>query len=129
LEEASDRIPQIMDRRFRLSPLRVKAAAEAIASPATMDYSNVATRPFWLDRDVVPLILNYLTRSGVPEANTSRPFVEPFEFQLICQRIKRIIAEKQKTFIAELEFTLDDLGGETALADTLTSFYTEQFSR
>jgi hypothetical protein len=45
--------------------------------------------------------------------------------QLICQRIERIVAEKQKTSIAEVEFTLSDLGGETALADTLTSFYRE----
>jgi hypothetical protein len=45
--------------------------------------------------------------------------------QLICQRIERIVAEKQKSSIAEVEFTLNDLGGETALADTLTSFYTE----
>lgn len=125
LEEASDRIPQIMDHRFRLSQLGVEAAADAILRPATIDYPNVATRPFRLHPDVVAFILNYLTRSAAPRGNTVRRFVDPFQLQLICQRIERIVAEKQKNSVAEVEFTLNDLGGETALADTLTSFYME----
>jgi len=123
LEEASDRIPQIMDNRFRLMPLDRTAAADAITLPAEIEFPNVATKPFRLGPEVVPSILDYLTRSTAGGHTTSKRYVEPFQLQLICQRIEQTVAAKQKASGEGAEFNLNDLGGEAALSATLTSFY------
>jgi hypothetical protein len=123
LEEASGRIPQILDHRFRLAPLDRDTAAEAITCPAQIDDPNFATKPFELDKDVVPSILDYLTRSAAAGRKTATRYIEPFHLQLICQRIERIVAAKQKLSTAKVKFTMADLGGEAALAETLAGFY------
>ena len=96
LEEASDRIPQILDRRFRLAPLDRATAAEAITRPAEIKNPNLATKPFSLDPDVVPAILDYLNKSTYAGKGASR-YIEPFHLQLICQRMERVMADKQKS--------------------------------
>jgi hypothetical protein len=123
LEEASDRIPQILDNRFRLAPLDCETAAEAITRPAQIDDLKFATKPFRFDADVVPFILNYLTRTEAGGRQSSRRYVEPFHLQLICQRIERTVGERQKTSNSMVQFSLSDLGGEAALAETLSGFY------
>ena len=62
LEEASDHIPQILDHRFRLAPLNLQAAADAITGPASLEDPGLATKPFCFDGDAVTNILDYLSR-------------------------------------------------------------------
>ncbi len=125
LEEAADRIPQIMDHRFRLAPLNCDAAARAITGPAAIEDPEILTRPFRLDPSCVDSILEYLTKS-TPGAHTARSrTVEPFHLQLICQRIEKIVALKQEASNVEIVLTLEDLGGEAALAQTLGDFYSD----
>ena len=123
LEEASDRIPQILDHRFRLAPLDRETAADAIQRPAEITNPNFATKPFRLAPEVVPAILDYLVRSAVGIGSTEKRYLEPFHLQLICQQIERIAAEKQKGGGGELELSLADIGGEAAFAETLLNFY------
>lgn len=123
LEEASDRITQILDHRFRLAPLDRDTAADAITRPAEISDPSFATKPFRLHPDLVPSILNYLTRSAAGGHRTASRYIEPFHLQLICQRIERIVAAKQRLSSEEVQFTLKDLGGEQALAETLAGFY------
>ena len=125
LEEASDRVPQILDNRFRLAPLDRDTAALAITGPAQIDDATFATRPFRFDPDVVPAILDYLTKTATAGRRSSSCYVEPFHLQLICQRIERTVAEKQKSSSAPVQFSLQDLGGEESLAKTLAGFYEE----
>ena len=125
LEEASDRIPQILDNRFRLAPLDRETAALAITGPAQIDDATFATRPFRFDPDVVPAILNYLTKTTAIGRRSSGCYVEPFHLQLICQRIERTVAAKQQASSAAVQFSLQDLGGEETLAQTLAGFYEE----
>src|SRR5262249_34010468 len=65
LEEAADRIPQILDHRFRLTPLSLHAAAEALTGPAEIDDPTLETRPFRYDPKAVESILDYLSRRRV----------------------------------------------------------------
>ena len=128
LEEASDRIPQILDHRFRLSPLDRDKAADAITGPAEIEDPNLATRPFQLKPEVVPAILDYLTKSAVRWRRTTGRYVEPFQLQLICQRIERTVAARQARGAQQgpakqVQYSLEDLGGEAAMADTLEDFY------
>jgi photosystem II stability/assembly factor-like uncharacterized protein len=124
LEEASDRIPQIMDHRFRLAPLSCESAMEAITGPAAIDDPAVATKPFRLDPAFVDSILEYLT-SSTPAGRHGGRWVEPFHLQLICQRIESVVAFKQNASSQEVVVTFKDFGGAAALTQTLESFYTD----
>jgi photosystem II stability/assembly factor-like uncharacterized protein len=125
LEEASDRIPEIMDHRFRLASLTAETAAKAITGPATIADPNIATRPFRLEPEFVTTILDYLTKSITGGRGAASRYVEPFHLQLICQRIEKIVAIKQQASTEEIIVGSKDVGGETALAQTLGTFYTD----
>ncbi|MGD1108638.1 MAG: YCF48-related protein [Terracidiphilus sp.] len=125
LEEASDHIPEILDHRYRLAPLIYEMASKAITGPAAIESGDVATRAFRLEPQVVTSILDYLTKSTSAARGTAVRHVEPFHLQLICQRIERIAAAKQKASSGEIVVSFKDLGGDAALAETLESFYTD----
>jgi hypothetical protein len=123
LEEAADHLPQILDHRFRLAPLSLAAATEAMTEPAALDVSALETKPFSYDPKAVTTILNYLSQRGIKTAGQAKQYVEPFQLQLVCQRVERIVAERQQQSPAHLTLTMTDIGGETVLRKTLTDFY------
>jgi hypothetical protein len=123
LEEASDRIPEILDHRFRVPALTREMAAKAITGPAAIEDSGIASRAFRLEPSFVQSILDYLTRSRVGSQVRADRNVEPFHLQLICQRIETAAAFKQKTTPETVLLNFKDFGGEPALAITLESFY------
>jgi len=123
LEEAADRIPQILDHRFRLTPLSLHAAAEALTGPAAIVDSALGTRPFRYDPKAVERILDYLSRRRVRALVEITRNIEPFQLQLICQRFERIAGERQRQSADNVTLTIEDIGGEAALRDTLKEFY------
>ena len=122
LEEAANHVPQILDHRFRLTPLSCEAASLAITEPAAIDDPSLATRPFQLDPNLVTAILSYLGRSATGVRASQNRYIEPFHLQLICQRMEQLAAVKQKKG-EPVVLSLEDLGGETGLTETLVSFY------
>jgi hypothetical protein len=148
LEEAADRIPQILDHRFRLTPLSIEAAVEALTGPAEIDDNILQTKPFTYAPEAVTTIITYLSRrSGRPTTVThaqgrgrwkslfrrsgqlttyTSPYVEPFQLQLICQRIEHIVAERQRSTSSALTITMKDIGGDAALRATLQNFYKQE---
>jgi hypothetical protein len=124
LEEASDHIPQILDHRFRLAPLSVPAAADAITGPASIDDPGFATKPFRFDADAITEILDYLSRRRTKSNVQTRRYVEPFQLQLVCRRIEEIVAERQRTSSAETAIGMKDIGGEAGIREALRNFYT-----
>ena len=62
LEEAADWIPQILDHRFRLTPLSIEAATEALTGPAEIDDNILQTKPFTYAPEAVTTIINHLSR-------------------------------------------------------------------
>jgi Novel STAND NTPase 1 len=123
LEEAADRIPQILDHRFRLTPLSLHAAAEALTGPAAIDDPAIETRPFLYDAKAVERILDYLSRRHVRALVETARNIEPFQLQLICQRFERIAGERQRQSADNVTLTIEDIGGEAALRNTLKDFY------
>jgi hypothetical protein len=124
LEEASDHIPQILDHRFRLAPLSLPAAADAITGPASIDDPGFATKPFRFDGDAITEILDYLSRRRTKSNVQTTRYVEPFQLQLVCRRIEEIVAERQRTSSAETAIGMKDIGGEAGIRETLRNFYT-----
>src|SRR5262249_27555164 len=84
LEEAADRIPQILDHRFRLTPLSLHAAAEALTGPAAIVDAALGTRPFHYDPKAVERILDYLSRRHVRALVEITRKIEPFQLQLFA---------------------------------------------
>ena len=125
LEEAAEHIPQILDARFRLAPLDLHAAEEAIVGPAAVRDPGLETRPFALDRQAVTSILDYLSQRRTRTVGETRRYVEPFQLQLVCRRIEQIAAARQAASGSDLTITMADLGGEAGLTRTLRDFYRE----
>jgi hypothetical protein len=126
LEEASDRIPQILDHRFRLAPLDLDAAAQAMIGPAAIDAPEFQTRPFNYAPEAVTTILSSLSRRSSSGISRAAPYVEPFQLQLICQRIEQIVTIRQQSINTYNIFNLQDFGGERAIQKTLKDFYIQE---
>jgi len=148
LEECADWIPLILDHRFRLTPLPIKAATEALTGPAAIDDNLLQTKPFTYAPETVTTIITQLSRrSGRPttikhtkggggwkglfrrsgrKTTYAVGDIEPFQLQLICQRIERIAAERQQRTGSALTITMRDIGGEAALSETLQDFYKQE---
>jgi hypothetical protein len=121
LEEAADHIPQILDHRFRLTPLTAEAAAAAIQGPSKVQDKRLVTRPFAFRPEAVQGILDYLLRRA--RTTSKSGLVEPFHLQLICQRVETLVAQRQRQAEGPIEINLADLGGEKGLKTTLRNFY------
>jgi hypothetical protein len=96
LEELAEAIPQILDKRFRLGPLLEKEARQAIEEPARLDDPRLETKPFTYAEDALTGIWAFLSRRLPGQVVESRPYVEPFQLQLVCQRAEEIALELQK---------------------------------
>jgi hypothetical protein len=126
LEEMSDRIPGILDQRFRLLPLTRSAASEAILLPASVEHGDLAMPPFDVDPWAQNMVLNFLTASP-RSACGSATHVEPFQLQLICRHIEDSARRKQRQGGSErVVIGSTDLGGERKLHRILKNFYYEQ---
>jgi hypothetical protein len=126
LEEAADWIPQILDHRFRLRPLSIEAATEALTRPAEVDDNILQTKPFTYAPEAVTTIINHLSRRFGQLTTYAVSYIEPFQLQLICQRIEPIVVERQQSAGSTLTITMRDIGGEAALKATLQDFYKQE---
>lgn len=124
LEDGADRIPQIMDHRFRLMPLSRQSAADAMAGPAMLADPGLATQPFTFAPEFTDVVLDYLTTRTAGPSDIAKRFVEPFHLQLICQRVEQVIDAKAYKARPPHAFDLADFGGKPALSYTLATFYT-----
>jgi hypothetical protein len=112
-----------LDERFRLSPQSRAAASRALQEPARVEDANLATRPFRLDPKAIDEILDFLAKQS--STHRSSNTIEPFQLQLICQRLEDIAAVKQ---VAEDKtgITLANLSGKYSLRRILKDFYKEE---
>ena len=122
LEEGADKIPQILDHRFRLSALTLEAAAVALQGPAQVEHEQLETRPFRFKPGTVDAILSHLSRRTRSSTSAAVRGVEPFQLQLICQRVEAVAARRQVKLGGDVEVELDDLGGHRGMDATLRDF-------
>jgi hypothetical protein len=129
LEEVADRIPEILDQRFRLNPLGWIAASRAIEEPAGIEDDTLATRPFDVDPNGRDMILEFLTRQTPSPIRKSTSDIEPFQLQLICQYIEGIASDKQQRLSFErVSVTLEEIAQGSSLGGILEDFYDKQVS-
>lgn len=124
LEQISDRIPEILDKRFRLLPLKRESAADALESPAKLENASLATLSFGISEDTKEAILDMLDRRHSPSSLKSAGSIEPFQLQLICQRIEEVARLAQnREQVQRVVVSLADIGGKKKLSKVLEQFY------
>lgn len=123
LEEVAAQVPQVMQNRFRLTPLTRAQAEQAIREPAKIEHAEIDTPRFTYYKKAVDQILDFLCTRR--ERNRVRQVdeVEPFQLQLICQDLERRILRKQKDGQKRLSVRPGDLGGEEEMRRILQDFY------
>ena len=125
VEELSDRIPEILDNRFRLLPLTRANAAQAIERPSKVEDPALATPPFRIGEDAKELILNFLQRRVGSSRSLGAAQIEPFQLQLICQHLEES-QQRRTDKSASPVLSAVDIGGEASLRKIIKSFYRRQ---
>ncbi len=125
VEELSDRIPEILDNRFRLLPLSRANAAQAIERPSKVEDPALATQPFRIGEDAKELILDFLQRRVDGSRSQAAAQIEPFQLQLICQYLEESQQRRTDTSASQV-LSAVDIGGEASLRRITKSFYRRQ---
>ena len=125
VEELSDRIPEILDNRFRLLPLSRPAAASAIERPSAVEDAALATAPFRVRDDAKEVILDFLQRRVSAVRSTASAQIEPFQLQLICQHLEELARLLPATPALRV-LSAEDIGGEPRLRRIIKDFYRRQ---
>ena len=116
LEELTADVPAILECRFRLTPLDVERAREAVVKPAALESDVVfITRPFRYSETTLDHMMAFLSNDAGE--------VEPFQLQVLCQHIEKRVAERQEH--TERQVEVDDalLGGTQMMTQVLENFY------
>ncbi len=125
VEELSDRIPEILDNRFRLLPLTRANAAQAIDRPSKVEDPALATPPFRIGEDAKEMILDFLQLRVGNSRSPAAAQIEPFQLQLICQYLEE--SQQQRTDkSASQVLSAGDIGGEASLRRITKNFYRRQ---
>ncbi len=129
LEEMSKYIPDILHNRFRLMPLSIRQAKQAIKKPSQVRSDAIHDPSFKFSNEAISAMLEYLSRqkSGIEKTKA----VEAFQLQLLCRHMedKAKARKKQSKVKGEVVIKEKDLRGETGMQDVLMQFYNELLNR
>lgn len=126
LDELSAELPNIFQYRFMLRPLDREGAMDAICRPAQAEGDFLSPR-FEITKEAVEKILGDLS-SNVDQ--TGEPRIEPFQLQLVCQRLEHL-AQRQSTYYQTTTPTvgIDDLTLQGGAKTILRTFCLEVLKR
>jgi hypothetical protein len=99
-----------------------------MTGPARIEDDALQTKPFSYDPETVSTIINHLSWRSAQLTSYATRSIEPFQLQVICQRIERIAAERQQKTGSTLPLTMRDIGGEASLKATLQDFYEQELT-
>ena len=122
LDEASDYMPTILSNRFRLRPLNMAAAHEALSAPSQLSDAAFVSHKFTIDTVLENVILSFLADEA-PKIALRGEQIDPFQLQLICQRVEEHVIRRQQQDPSYQLVTLEDMGGREALKMAMRNFY------
>ena len=127
LEELALNIPDILRNRFRLGPLSDAEAQDAIVKPAGVVDGRLATPPFEWDAATVTRLITFLHQRRVAGRVDVAPHLEPFQLQLICQHVERLVRDRAaaRQPLAPIDYE-KDIGGDTGARRIVRGFYEDQ---
>ncbi len=130
LEELAGNVPSILRHRFRLKPLDLDQAREAIVEPALLEDERLASPPFAYAEPAVGLMVEFLSRREVRGHPVRQTTVEPAQLQIVCQYVEDVVLpSKAVTGTGVIEVAAADLGGQEGLNRVLEEFYGRQLAR
>ncbi|NOT45742.1 MAG: hypothetical protein HOP14_14165 [Acidobacteria bacterium] len=123
LEALAERLPAVLNTRYRLGPLGRAQATRAIEEPARVEGAQFMTPPFDWEKDALDQVLSFLARrkaaAGLPPDEEA---VEPFQLQLVCRHVESLVASGDGS-PTRRRISAADIGGERALEHVLQRFY------
>ena len=123
LEVLAEKIPQVLNTRFRVIHLAREEARKALEHPASVVDARLSTSCFSFAPGTAESIISFLARArGSGDAGTD---IEPFQLQLICQHVEAMVRRAQS---ATATISFKNLGGENGLKRILSCFYDDQVS-
>ncbi|HLP59326.1 MAG TPA: tetratricopeptide repeat protein, partial [Candidatus Deferrimicrobium sp.] len=130
LDELSSAIPEILENRYRLSPLSRSQAREAITRPAQLEDEQMLTRRFRYSEDALNMMLDYLSKRQERGGVVNKDEIESFQLQLLCRHIETNILEKASKASGQDEFVIkkEDLGGEAGIHKVFQYFYEDRLT-
>jgi tetratricopeptide (TPR) repeat protein len=124
LEELTHEIPNILQNRFRLLPLKCRQAREAIIRPARLSEDEyVRAKGFSYADETVDEMLDFLSERRERGEIVRTDEVEPFQLQLLCQHIEETVIKKVEREGNGKVVRKSDLGGKTGMRKVLQGFY------
>jgi len=127
LDEASDYLPSILSNRFRLRPLSMAGAYEALSAPSQLSNAAFVSRKFIIDDLLQKDILSFISDEA-PKTAVRVEQIEPFQLQLICQQIEEHVIRRQQQDPSYNLVTMHDIGGREALKKGMRNFYARVIS-
>lgn len=122
LDDASFYMPSILSNRFRLRPLSMAAAYEALSAPSQLRNAEFKCREFTIDTVLLNCIISLLSGEASMLRNPVE-MIDPFQLQLICQQIEEHVILRQKRNPSYNIVTLQDIGGSKQIKKGIQSFY------
>lgn len=126
LEEMSQEIPNILQNRFRLLPLKCQQAKDAITKPATLARDEcVLAKGFSYAPETVEEMLDFLCERRERGKIAKTGEVEPFQLQLLCQHIEEVVNTRTDKKDEKDGYVVrkGDLGGKPGMKKVLQGFY------
>lgn len=124
LDQMTDVLPDIYNKRFELPPLDRSSAQEAIEEPASLD-GDFSTPKFSFSEDGMTMILDFLCnkhteKDGSAGRKHKQERVEGFQLQMICQHVEKIVQQRAKAGESDIVMGVDDIGD---LQEVTKSYY------
>ncbi|NIV99353.1 hypothetical protein GWN26_09505, partial [Candidatus Saccharibacteria bacterium] len=95
-----------------------------------MDNEQLATKQFSYNADTIDAIVKFLQKRKEGDRTITSGEIEPFQLQLLCQHIEKMIYEKQKQVVGktkeQIRVRKEDLGGEPGMQKVLQNFYEDE---
>jgi tetratricopeptide (TPR) repeat protein len=124
LEELTHEIPNILQNRFRLLPLKCQQAREAIIRPARLSADEyIRAKGFSYADETVDEMLDFLSERRLGGKIVGTDEVEPFQLQLLCRYIEETVSKKVESEGAGGVVQKSDLGGKSGMRKVLQGFY------
>jgi tetratricopeptide (TPR) repeat protein len=129
LDEMSHEMPDILHHRFRLLPLSLEQARQAIIKPSQVQDDVIGAASFTFTAEAVDAMLDFLCQRRERGIIKITDEVESFQLQLLCRHIEDMVREKKKKETADIIVKEEDLGGEAGMQRVLQRFYDDQVKK
>ncbi len=121
MQELTDRIPTILEQRYRLTEFNEEQARVAMEGPALIEDDFFTTNIFRYEQNVADQMITFLQgRGGI---------IEPFQLQILCQYVEQQVRRQQNLVQSQILVDAAYLGDDLSMERILQRFYRDIVQR